>query len=179
MSIIRRLFPPKPGSGRKSPAEAYAGLRNMILTKRPPNFDGFWGVVMDIRRHNGTATMIAVADGTISLYTSTGGGIIGLGPHEGPKRAAAALLAFAPQFCSVCQQSADFPIPSSGNTRFYLMGPNAVFTAEAGSDELASGKHVLSPLFRKCDELLTEIRLVDQELRAKLPNLPNQPPTVQ
>jgi hypothetical protein len=176
MSFISKPFSAKPPSQSKNPAEVYAGLRNMILTKRPPNFEGFWGVVMDIGVPNGSATMIAVADGTISLYTSGGGGIIGVGPHDGPKRIAADLLQFAPQFSVNCQETKAFPLPVAGDTRFYLMGPTAVLTAEARSDELGSGRHPLSPLFKKCHELLTEIRLVDQNLRAKLPN---RPPTTQ
>ena len=176
MSFISKLFSANPPSQRKNPAEVYAGLRNMILTKRPPNFEGFWGVVMDMGVANGNATMIAVADGTISLYTSGGGGIIGVGPHEGPKRVASELLQFAPQFWGFCQQTTEFPLPAAGNTRFYLMGHLAVATAEGRSDELGHGHHVLSPLFRKCHELLTEIRLVDQKLKTKPAD---RPPTVQ
>lgn len=148
----------------------------MILTKRPANFDGFWGVVMDMGLPNGTATMIAVADGTVSMYTSAGGGIIGVGPHEGPKRVAAELLQFAPSFFAHCQATTEFPLPKPGSTCFYLMGSKATMTAEAASQALGSGQHVLSPLFLKCHELLTQIRLVDQKLRAKTSN---EPPPVQ
>ena len=41
MSLFKKLFQPKPSTQRKTPTEVYAGLRNMMLTKRPPNFDGF------------------------------------------------------------------------------------------------------------------------------------------
>ena len=131
---------------------------------------------MDMGMQNGTATMIAVADGTVSMYTSTGGGIIGVGPHEGSKRVAAELLQFAPQFSARCEPTTEFPLPRAGNTRFYLMMPDRTVTAEASSSELGTGRHVLSPLFLKCNDLLTEIRLVDQKLRAKVAS---SPPTVQ
>jgi hypothetical protein len=168
MPLFSKLFPPRTPSKGKDPGEVYSGLRNLILTKRKPSFDGFWGIVMDIGVPNGHASMIAVADGTISLYTS-GGGIIGVGPHEGPKKVAAELLHLAPQFSEYCHPTSEYPLPSAGNTRFYLMGPSATVTAEFSSSELGSGKHVLSPLFLKCHELLTEIRNVDAKLRAKLP----------
>src|SRR5690348_17646264 len=140
----------------------------MVLAKRPATFTGFWGVAMDMGMQNGTATMRAVADGVVSLYTSTGGGIIGLGPHEGPRQVAE-LLQFAPQFSVHCKPTTEFPLPSEGNTRFYLMGPDSVVTAEARSEKFGSGRHVLSPVFRKCHELLTEIILVVQKPREKLP----------
>ena len=165
MSVFSKLLTLKAGPRAKNPAEVYAGLRNMILTKRPPGFTGFWGVVMDMGMPRGLATLIVVADGTVSMYTSAGGGIIGVGPHEGPKRVSGELLQFAPRFSSYCKQTTVFPLPKPGNTRFYLMGPEAVVTEEVNSEELGNGKHVLSPLFRKCHELLSEIRLVDEKLR--------------
>src|SRR5438105_15806500 len=99
----------------------------MVLTKRPPQFSGFWGVVMDMGMPNGTATMIAVADGTISLYTSTGGGIIGLGPHEGPRRAASALLEVAPQFSEHCRPTTEYPFPRTGKYAVLLDGTGCDF----------------------------------------------------
>ena len=175
MSLFSKIFSSKPRSESKSPAEVYAELRQMILTKRPPQFSGFWGVVMDMGMPNGTATMIAVADGTISLYTSTGGGIIGLGPHEGPRRAASVLLEVAPQFSEHCRPVTEYPLPRPGNTRVYLMGPDVTSTAEANSGELGSGTHVLSPLFFKCHALLTEMRTVDANLRSPQANNVSKP----
>ena len=173
MAFFKKLFSGKPPAERKSPAEVYAGLRNRILTKRPPTFTGFWGVVMDMGMPNGIATMIAVADGTVSMYTSAGGGIIGVGPHEGPKRVASDLLQAAPEFSSHCEPTTVFPLPKTGNIRFYLMGPEKIVTKEVNAQELSGGRHELSPLFSKCNALLTEIRLVDQKQRAKLPKPPS------
>ena len=36
-----------------------------------------WGVLMELGLEQGVATMVAFADGTVSLYFSGGGGIIG------------------------------------------------------------------------------------------------------
>ncbi len=165
MSFLKKLGFFKPGQP-KSPGEVYVGLRQMILTKRPANLepDTFWGVVMDMGMPNGTATIVAVADGTVSLYTSTGGGIIGLGPYQGPRRAASELLAEAHQFSEYCQPTTEYPLPATGNIRFFLMRPPVTLTAERSQAELAQGKHVLSPLFFKCNELLTEIRKVNEQL---------------
>jgi GNAT superfamily N-acetyltransferase len=39
--------------------------------------------------------VVAIADGTVSLYHSSGGGVIGAGAHDGPRRAGQALLSVA------------------------------------------------------------------------------------
>jgi hypothetical protein len=148
----------------------------MVMTKRPPglNSDGFQAVVMDMGQPNGTATVVAVADGTVSLYTSTGGGIIGLGQHEGPRKVAVSLLEFAPKFVGYCQSTTEYPLPASGNVRFYLVGAAKTVTAEGKASDFGSGSHVLSPLFFKFQELLTEMRKVDEKLKATRPARPPQ-----
>jgi hypothetical protein len=45
---------------------------------------------MDWSMDNGTATLVAYDDGTTSLYTSTGGGVIGAGSHGEVRDAAEA-----------------------------------------------------------------------------------------
>ena len=41
-----------------------------------------WGVVVDLALEDGAATVVSLVDGTTSLYTSTGGGLIGGGTIE-------------------------------------------------------------------------------------------------
>jgi hypothetical protein len=75
-------------------------------------------------------------------------------------------------FACYCEPTTVYPLPKPGNIRFYLMGPDKIVTEEANAQELSGGRHALSPLFSKCNALLTEIRLVDQKLKAKLPRPP-------
>ena len=41
-----------------------------------------WAALLDIGTATGSATVAVVADGTVSMYTSTGGGMIGAGQHQ-------------------------------------------------------------------------------------------------
>ncbi|WCO68424.1 hypothetical protein PO878_06745 [Iamia majanohamensis] len=50
------------------------------------------GVVIDIPRPPEVASLVTLADGTTSLYTSSGGGTIGAGGHPPVVRAGAELL---------------------------------------------------------------------------------------
>lgn len=50
------------------------------------------GVVVDIPRDGSSASLVALADGTTSLYTRPGGGIIGAGGHASVREAQSRLL---------------------------------------------------------------------------------------
>lgn len=64
----------------------FLGLRSIAMTVAPsdigmPDDTTVFGVVMDTTYESGTATLVALADGTVSLYMSSGSGIIGGGGH--------------------------------------------------------------------------------------------------
>ncbi|TMB97093.1 MAG: hypothetical protein E6J38_02375 [Chloroflexi bacterium] len=41
-----------------------------------------WAALLDVGTATGSATVAVVADGTVSMYTNTGGGMIGAGQHQ-------------------------------------------------------------------------------------------------
>jgi hypothetical protein len=77
------------------PKEAYLGLRRMMLDGTRAKFglpptpkpSDPWGVLMDWGINNGTATVVAMSDGSASVYLSSGGGYIG-GKGQEPIRLA-------------------------------------------------------------------------------------------
>src|SRR5260221_3790710 len=83
-----KLFGRQAG-GEGDPAEAYAGLRRLALSlgaesvgrSLPPDAPVV-AVLMDSGMANAVATLVGVADGTTSLYYSTGGGVIGAGARH-------------------------------------------------------------------------------------------------
>src|SRR5262245_15450288 len=94
--MFRRKATPSP----QSPDRVYDGLRKAALKvteatvgKAPPEHPDLLGAVIDIPSRGGIASVVAMADGTTSMYTSTGGGTIGAGAHEAVARATHALLA--------------------------------------------------------------------------------------
>jgi len=113
------------------------------------------------------ASLVAVADGTVSLYFSNGGGIIGLGPHPCPQRVGKELIALAQQFVAQASPTTSFPLPQSGITSFYLLCGTGVLVAEAKTDDLGRGHHRLSQLFHKGQELISEIRVIEEKRSAR------------
>ena len=79
----------------------YLDLRAMVLGARPdeiglaptPERPRVWGVLMETGYPKGVATLVTLADGTTSLYLSTGGGTIGGGAHEAVASASRRFLA--------------------------------------------------------------------------------------
>src|SRR5579862_9750166 len=74
----------------------YAGLRDMALQTTPgqlgidPGADpsGVYGVVLDWPLKEGIISLVCFSSGDASMYTSTGGGMIGGGNHGAIKSAA-------------------------------------------------------------------------------------------
>ncbi len=171
---IAGLFLPSVSATDYQVAEVYSGLRNMVLSTKPDSIgvqlkdtNQVWGVVMETGYSKAVASLVALADGTVSLYFSNGGGIIGLGPHAGPHRAAQSLLAASQQFATQTQPTKSYPLPRPSYIRFYLLTGNGALTAEVKEDDLGNNRHPLSPLFYKGQELISAIRVVDQQRRAE------------
>ena len=164
MAIWKRKS--KPESGYKT-AEAYDGLRSQVLALdpatvgiTPSEFDRVWGLLMETGYPEAVATLVALGDGTVSLYFSNGGGIIGFGGHDRPRQAFRVLLAFAPAFLDQTERVAEHPLPAQGRTCFSLLTFDGVFAAEAAEDDLGQNRHPLSPLFYKAQAVITQARLV-------------------
>jgi hypothetical protein len=173
-SFFSRLLGPS-HAGKEYPlAENYVLLRDMVFAVKPdsiglnqtPAPGRVWGVVMETGYAEAVATLVALADGTVSLYFSNGGGIIGLGAHEGIRQASEALLGSAPAFAKFCRPATRNPLPRKEHASFYLLLHNGIVTAEANEADLGNDRHDLSPLFHKAHQLLTEIRLADEKRQA-------------
>lgn len=144
-------------------AEAYRGLRAQALQLTSAQVDsaeGVFGVLMETG-YPEAVSLLALSDGTASLYFSSGGGIIGAGGHPGPSVAARSLVAFAAHNLGHLGAAVEYPLPGPGHTRFYVLTSDGVLTADALERAFGENRHVLSPLFYAAQELITEIRTSD------------------
>lgn len=173
-SLLTRLL----GTGNSTRdyklAENYALLREAVFSATADGLgivdasvaNGVWGLAMETGYPETVASLVVMADGTVSLYFSNGGGMIGLGCHEGPQRAARSLLKIAARFVEYCDPTNKYPLPLKEHVRFYLFSQNLTLTAEAKDYDLSRDAHPLSPLFHIAHELITEIRMLDENGRA-------------
>jgi hypothetical protein len=151
----------------------YSGMRGKILSLRrepmgipSPSADApIWGALMDMRlmgMRRGSATLVALADGTTSLYTSTGGGVIGGHAHERVRRANAQFLDVANQLRNALEPTVATPIPAPGHNTFYALTDFGLLTGGGSSEELDQGRHPLSRLFHAAHGVITELRLTSE-----------------
>lgn len=157
------------GSGQSAGAESpVKELRNKLLTSKPEEVGlggedvraRVWGVLMDVALPAGVATLVSLRDGTASLYTSTGGGV--LGGYTAQAEAKAFVSAAESQLARM-RPASSFPYPEAGRVKFYLLTRDGVFTAEAEMKELEERGHELSPLFYSADRVLTRLRLASEK----------------
>ena len=142
----------------------YAGLRAQALAMPPSEIglmvtgDQVWGVLMELPVSKETATVVAFADGSASIYLSSGGGFIGGGERPPVRRSAEAFLAAARAASASFAPAAAFPPPGEGRVRFYVRVGEAAAAAEAGEQELGSGGHPLSALYAAGQGVITAYR---------------------
>jgi hypothetical protein len=150
----------------------YLGLRNQILKLNrkqiglpaPPKPTEPWAAVMDWGVTNGTATVIAIADGTASIYLSSGGGSIGGGQsHDSIRKGAQKMVSVAGEFQSQMRTTDTFPLPQPGQVTFYVLTDAAAFTASASQEELSSHRHQLAKLGDAAQEIITQYRLIQSK----------------
>ncbi len=164
----------KTDANQNKPADIYRGLRQQVFAIDPLKIginpsasNNVWGVVMETGYPEAVVTLVTLADGTVSLYFSNGGGIIGVGQHEGPRKAGNDLLSLSKQYLGQASPTKTFPLPSEGNTRFYFLTSSGIFTAESKEDDLGNNRLPLSPLFHQAHEVIAQARIVDEQMRSQ------------
>ena len=153
-------------------AEVYTGMRQQVLKLNDKDIAELkgkpvWAVLMETGHEGAVATVVAVAEGTASIYFSNGGGMIGLGEHKNVRPAALSLVKAAEPQLKLMQKTEKFPIPKQGEIFFYVVTPKGIFTYSAKEDDLGNKKDKLFPLFYKGQELITQMRIADEKRKQK------------
>ena len=157
--------------GGDAPADIYSEMRSAVLALDPaslePGPDEPWSAVsvalMEIGIEAATVTILAVADGSVSMYTSVGGGVIGAGDHIAVRAAAGRFRTVAADHSGQLRRTAEFPLPGPGEVRFHVRSRDDSFTGVARESELRTSRHPLSALYAAGQDLLTEIRLASPD----------------
>ncbi len=146
----------------------YSDLRRQALGLTPGQLgdevagEPILALLMETGYPEAVATLVAVADGTTSLYFSNGGGIIGAGAHAAVADASRRWLETAGGFLPHLAATIDPTLPSDGDTQFVAVTPDGLLSGLTREDDLGEGRHPLSPLFHAGQDVITQIRLVDE-----------------
>ena len=151
---------------QKGAEEAGKELRGMILRASPESlgfkpdtaFPKVYGLLMDWNIGDRTASILAMKDGTASLYTTSSFGIIGGQGNERVRVAAGRCARLAGAYYYKGRSTSDFPYPAPGQVYFYLLTFEGVRVCIADERMLKKGKDPYSPLFDAAQVVLTELR---------------------
>jgi hypothetical protein len=160
-------FRRKRDAERPPPAEVYMGLRQRVLSLTPEQLGDeladapILALLMETGYPEAVATLVAVVDGTSSLYFSNGGGLLGAGEHDAVAQASRRWLETGREFLPELSQLTDVPLPDEGMTQFVAVTPEGLRSAVVPEEELGEGRHGLSPLFYAGHDVITQIRLVE------------------
>jgi len=125
------------------PEDVYINLRSMALglsaekagIQSSKEISRVWGVLMEMGFPGAVVSLLSLADGTTSLYFSTGGGIIGGGGHAEVVRATWAFVQEAEACLEQASLATDYPLPGEGRDRLYFLTFSGIYTVEC--DEAA------------------------------------------
>ena len=105
----------------------------------------------------------ALADGTTSLYVSTGSGIIGGGFHQAVADATRAFLACVEEHLAELRPDTDdAALPGTSRVIIRALTYQGRLAAEAAEDDLGHGRHSLSPVFHAGHQVITQLRIIDE-----------------
>lgn len=155
------------------PTEVYTALRGQALALDREalgldgDHDGALALVMETGYKEAIASLVAVCDGTASLYFSTGGGVIGAGEDPAVAELAREIVSAGRHYGPHFSHDADLPLPALGQVRFYLVNSGIAIGTVATEVELGLGDHPLSPLFEHCHRLLAAIQLHSERAGAR------------
>ncbi len=150
------------GTPQKADPAIYRKLRENALKPRPHDIanGGVHAVLMDWNVGNGTATVLAAADGSASIYLSSGGGYIG-GGQKFPEIRDAALqgIQFATSLLSQFKRSETIDLPKNGEVFFYLTNNTGLHLAVANEAALKAGTDPLGSLGGIMQQIVSEYRV--------------------
>jgi hypothetical protein len=123
-------FRRSPNAERQPPADVYTGLRQQVLSLTADqlgdhDFAGapILALLMETGYPEAVATLVAVVDGTSSLYFSNGGGLLGAGEHDAVAQASRRWLETGREFLDELAEVRDVPLPAERMTQLVAVTP--------------------------------------------------------
>lgn len=154
----------QPSSTGKEPVAGE--LRAMVLGLTPTEIwvtpqnhpHKTWGVLMETGIDDGYYTLVVLADGSTSLYFSTGGGVIGAGEHPKVRGAGTRFIGMSDRYLASSNPADSTSPPMAGETKFFFLTFDGIRTYSAPEVELGEERDELSPLFHAGHAVITEVR---------------------
>jgi len=129
-------------------------------------FPDIWGVVVDFSIGEAIATVVALRDGTASLYTTGSFGMVGGERYLAVRHAAVTCVKASAEIWREHRgafASGDaLAYPQAGEMGFHLLGYEGVESVRVAEDDVYARAHLLTPIFAYAQGVLTQLRLASQ-----------------
>ena len=151
----------------------YSDLRIAVLNLKGPeiglkeNSPEIIACLMETGYEDGSATLVMVADGTVSLYTSNGGGTIGAGEHEKIRDEAKTFLKLALAKVAEMQPVTSYPVPINGHTTFYFKKSGKIYSHTEKEDDLGNNRSTFSKIFLQGHAVISGIQEMEADAHEK------------
>lgn len=164
---------PKEGRDPVRVSRAYVALRRGILATSPAalglapseRLPRVWAVLVDLEVDAEAVTVACVADGTASLYTGTGGAILGAGTQAAVAAAAGLLLEAAERVLDALPAADRIALPAAGSLAFLVLtydGMRRLEVPEAEARDSAAGAAgAAHELYVATRNVVAELRLAE------------------
>ena len=151
-------------------------LRAKLLATRPDelklepteHLPHVWAALLDIGMVGGSATVAVVADGTVSMYTNTGGGMIGAGQHQVIHAPAARFLKTVEAIHNSLAAATEAPLPKAGEAAVVALTHDGMRRTVVEL-RLLSVNDPLARAWVAGQDLLTALRELQQSLEKQNP----------
>jgi hypothetical protein len=122
---------------------------------------------MEMSIASSVVTLACFGSGDASVFYQTGGGMVGGISHEPVRKAAKEFVAQAQKALPRMKKTTEYPLPSPDSVRFYVLTPKGVFTTETSRQALSDSQNALSTLFYSGQEVVSQMRQVQEDRRAE------------
>jgi hypothetical protein len=164
----RRISAQKPDSAAALKNNPYLGLRQMAFAQSREGLQlpasakptQPWGAIMEWGTGGGAMTLVAFADGSASIYLSSGGGMIGGQGQKNVNEAARNMVAVAAKVQPQMAATSTFPLPKQGEVVLYVLTDAGLFSGSGTQVEFSSHRHALSELGDAAQNVITQYRLI-------------------
>ena|ERR1700690_1120147 len=117
-----------------------------------------WAAIMDWGIADDTITVVALCDGSASVYMSRGGGSIGGRSSNSIRAAALSAVSAASEVWKEMQPVTEYPLPGADNVTFYVRTDTGIVGEGVSVEEVSSGDHRLSKLGNAMQIIITRYR---------------------
>lgn len=157
----------RPGAGTEDPLAVYLQLRGIPLGEQGGPSEPFEdstvvAVLLEWGQANGSATVAAMADGTTSLYTSTGGGVIGAGAHALVREANRRLMQAAQDHLEEFTPTTETPVPAQGRLAIVIRTTHDLRRSEVTLADVQRGTVRGQAVFDAANEVTTALRVTSE-----------------